>query len=310
MAKNDRLIGVYHFLFDKNPAHLPVVQPKYRHENRWRRDSKSLISRVRATGDLKQDVLKTLALLGLPAVITRGDKVLIKPNFNSADPYPASTDIPFLQAVVEIFLESGAKITIGESSGGVWRPTSNVFRQLNMHEFAKRWGVELIAFEDRPKDWVDIQIAGDYLRHLSMPRSAYEADKLIYLPCMKTHRLTRYSGALKLAFGFVHPGQRRAFHRGHLEQKIAEVNLCWQPDLIIMDGRKSFITGGPGHGQVVEPGILMASGDQLAIDSEAVKILLSYKGNNRLRENPLKMPQFATAVKHGLGTLTDYVIVE
>ena len=142
-----------------------------------------------------------------------------------------------------------------------------------------------------------------------MPRSAYEADRLVYLPCLKTHRLARYSGALKLAFGFVNPGERRAFHLRYREEKLAEISLCWQPDLIVMDGRKAFVSGGPQRGQVVEPKVILASGDLVAIDVEAVKILLSYKARNHLLSDPWQLPQIMMASKHKLGAAKDgYVL--
>jgi uncharacterized protein (DUF362 family) len=45
-------------------------------------------------------------------------------------------------------LELGAKVTIGESSGGIWRPTRNVFNRLHLDELAHGLGVDLIAFEE------------------------------------------------------------------------------------------------------------------------------------------------------------------
>lgn len=180
-----------------------------------------------------------------------------------------------------------------------------------MFELAQNLDVELIAFEDRATDWVKIKIGGDYLNTVTMPRSAYEADKIVYLPCMKTHKLARYSGALKLAFGFIHPGERRAFHLSHLEQKIAEVSLCWQPDLIVMDGRKAFVSGGPDKGELVEPGLLLASGDLIATDIEAMKVILTYQAKNKLIGDPWQSPQIAAALKHGLGISGgNYIVVE
>ena len=235
---------------------------------------------------------------------------MVKPNFNSEDPPPASTDLGFLKAIIEILLELGAVVTIGESSGGVWRPTTKVFQNLRLYELARNLGVKLIAFEEKGNEWVKIRINGDYLRSVIMPKSAYESDRLIYLPCLKTHRLARYSGALKLAFGFVHPGDRRAFHLRFREEKLAEVSLCWQPDLIVMDGRKAFVTGGPNRGEAVEPKMLLASGDLIAIDVEAVKILLTYQADNRLLSDPWKLPQITSALKHGLGSgKDDYLLV-
>ena len=298
----DRVVGVYHFLGDRIPRGIPCVEPKPRRSNPWLRNNQPVVAKVKAAGDIRLDIGQAMALLGnLQQAISRGDRVLVKPNFNSPDPFPASTDLAFLQAVIEPILEAGAKATIGESSGAVWRPTRNVFNQLGIPELARRLGVELIAFDDRPNDWVQVRIDGDYLSRVIIPRAAYEADKIVYLPCMKTHSQGAFSGAIKLIFGFVAPGQRRSFHLGHLQEKLAEVSLCWQPDLIIMDGRKAFVSGGPHKGQLVEPGLVLASGDLIAIDVEAIKVLLDYRASNKLPANPWELPQIATALKHGLG---------
>jgi uncharacterized protein (DUF362 family) len=308
----DRIIGVYHFLGDRVPGDIPLVEPRPRKSNPWLRDNQPIVAKVKAKGDVRPAIERALALMGgLKQAIGSGDRVLVKPNFNSPDPFPAATDMGFLQTVIELILEAGGKVTIGESAGAVWRPTRKVFSKLGVPELARRLGVELIAFDDRPSDWVQINIDGDYLSKVVMPRSAYEADKMIYLPCMKTHVLSGFSGATKLVFGFVAPGQRRGFHRGHLQEKLADVTLCWQPDLIIMDGRKAFATGGPHDGQLVEPDLVLASGDFVAIDVEAIKVLLAYRASNKLPANPWELPQIATALKYGLGPREGkYVVVD
>ena len=308
----DKAVGIYHFLTDRVPGSTPLVKPKPRTVNPWCRDGQALVSRVTAGRDIRDSVGGVIALLGdLGQAIGRGDKVLVKPNFNSPDPYPGSTDLGFLSAVVECLLEMGATVTIGESAGAMWRPTRNVFRKLGVFELARRLNVELIVFEDRADDWVRVKIDGDYLGVVTVPRSAYEADRIVYLPCGRTHILTRYSGALKLAVGFMHPGERRALHARHLEQKVAEINLCWQPDLVIMDCRKAFVSGGPDRGQLVEPGLLLASGDPVAIDIEAMKILLTYEAKNKMMLDPLQSPQIVTALKHNLGSGNgSYILVQ
>ena len=308
----DKIIGVYHFLTDRAPRDIPLVDPRPRPTNSWLRNGQALVAKVKAGGDIKSDIKRTIALLGsLEQVIAKGDRVLLKPNFNSQDTYPGSTDPEFLRAVVELLLEVGAKVTIGESSGGIWKPTRTVFRKVGMFELARDLGVELIAFDDKPDDWVKVKVNGDYLSSVSMPRSAYEADKIVYLPLMKTHIRGRLSGALKLSVGFVHPGELRALHARHLEQKIAEISLCWQPILIIMDGRKTFVSGGPDKGQLEKPGVVLASGDLVAIDVEAIKVLLAYRAKNGLMADPWQLPQVVSALRHGLGTgHNSYIVVE
>ena len=310
MSPFDSAIGLYHFIGDRVPKNIPTVDPKPRAVNPWLSDGQAIVSRITAGEDVRASVDRAVSSLGgLGQAIDRGDRVLVKPNFNSPDPFPGSSDPAFLRAVLELLLEAGARVTIGESSGGIWRPTRNVFRKLGMFEMARHLGVELIAFEDQARDWVRIVIDGDYIDAVTMPRSAYEADKIVYLPCMKTHSLARFTGALKLAVGFMHPGERRALHARHLEQKIAEISLCWQPDLIVMDGRKAFVSGGPDKGQLAEPGLLLASGDLVAIDIEAMKVLLTYEAKNKLMADPWQSPQIIGALKHGLGVGPGHYIV-
>ena len=65
--------------------------------------------------------------------------------------------------MIEILLELGAKVTVGESSGGMWRPTAKVFNRLNLYELTRSLGVDLIAFEEEHSNWVRIMIDGEYL---------------------------------------------------------------------------------------------------------------------------------------------------
>jgi uncharacterized protein (DUF362 family) len=305
----DTLAGLCHFMFDRVPKGLDIVPPRPRKENPFRKDGMTLVSKVRVEHDLKASVAKAVELIGgLGKVISTGDRVILKPNFNSPDPYPGSSDLDFLKSVVQILNEAGAKVVVGESSGGIWRPTRKVMGKLDALRQLTDVGAEVIAFDDRAWDWVRVRVDGDYLKEVTVPRSVYEADKIVYLPCLKTHQLARFSLSLKLAVGFVHPGERRSMHMRNLERKIAEFNLALQPDLVIMDGRKAFVSGGPATGELVEPGVIMASGDQVAIDVEALKILGSYKAKNRLLPNPYDSPQIVTALRHRLGS-KEYKVV-
>jgi len=306
----DTLMGLYHFMGDRTPKDLDIVPPRSQKENPFRRDGKALVSKVHVEQDLKPSIARAVELIGgMGKAISRGDRVMVKPNFNSPDPYPGSTDLGFLKAVVQLLREAGAKVMVGESAGAIWRPTRKVVEKLGVPRLLTEMGAEVIAFDDRPKDWVKVRIDGDYLREVTVPRSVYEADKIVYLPCMKTHSFARFTLSLKLGVGFMHPGERRSMHLGNLEQKVAEINLVWQPDLIIMDGRKAFVSGGPDKGELAEPGVIMASGDLVAIDVEALKILASYKAKNRLLPDPYDSPQIVTALRHGLGS-REYKVVE
>ena len=305
----DTLEGLYHFMCDRVPKGLDIVPPRPRRENPFRKDGATLVSKVKVERDLKSSIISAVELIGgLGKVISAGERVVVKPNFNSPDPYPGATDLDFLKAVVQILREAGAKVVVGESSGGIWRPTRKVMEKMGALRQLTDVGAEVIAFDSRSWDWVKVRVDGDYIREVTIPRTVYEADKIVYLPCMKTHLIARFSLSLKLAIGLVHPGERRSMHMRNLERKIAEFNLALQPDLIIMDGRKAFVSGGPAKGKLMEPGVIMASGDLVAIDVEGLKILGSYKARNRLLPNPYDSPQIVMALRHSLGS-REYKVV-
>ena len=236
---------------------------------------------------------------------------MVKPNFNSADPFPGSTDLGFFRAVLELLMDAGAEVIVGESAGGRWRPTANTVAKLGVPDLLQEMGMEFVCFDVGEAEYVEVPIGGDFLKSATVPKVMYEADRLVYLPCIKTHKHARFTMSLKLSVGFLHPGERLALHMGNLEQKSAEINLVWQPDLIAMDGRKAFVSGGPDKGELVEPGVIMASGDMVAIDVEALKVLKSYPADNRLDGDPYDLPQIATALKHGLSAAGGaYEVVE
>jgi uncharacterized protein (DUF362 family) len=312
MTIPDTVRGLYHLFADRKPGNLETKPPRPRKKAVWLDNGQPLVSKVPVSDGVKPAVGRCLELLGgLDRVIQRGERVLVKPNFNSPDSYPGSTDLGFLRAVLELLGNTGAEIVVGESAGGLWRPTLNTVNKLGALDLLREMGIEFMAFDAGETDWVEVAIEGEFLHRVTVPKVMYEADRLVYLPCMKTHKYARFTLSLKFPMGLVHPGERLAYHMSNLEQKVAEINLVRQPDLIIIDGRKAFVSGGPERGELVEPGIIMASGDMVAIDVEALKVLQSYEADNQLGSDPYALPQIVTALKHGLGAPDgSYKVVE
>jgi uncharacterized protein (DUF362 family) len=106
--------------------------------------------------------------------------------------------------------------------------------------------------------------------------------------------------------GFVKPFfDQITFHARHLQEKLAELSLVVKPDLIVMDARKVFITGGPAKGELRKPNLILASGNQVAIDVEGVKILQGYAGNKLEGKSVWDLTQIKHAVELGLGPRTE-----
>ncbi len=271
--------------------------------NFYKEDGKALISKVQVAGNLKVSILHAVDLIGgFGKAIAKGDVVLLKPNYNSADPPPASSAPDFLRAVVDLLFEHGAgKVIVGESSMQTLS-TRKAMEKAGALEKLKDSDAELVFFDDG--QWIEVDVGGKYLKHVNLPESALQVDKVVYSCCMKTHFRADFSLSLKLAFGFAKGSERLAFHMRHLREKLVDLNLVVHPNLIIMDGRKCFITGGPFKGEVREPNLVLASGDRIAIDVESIKVIESFEGA-KLKDDPWNYPQIKHAVQLGLGVKSE-----
>jgi uncharacterized protein (DUF362 family) len=106
------------------------------------------------TEERKQGVKTMLkALKGNPI---KGKKVLIKPNFNTADPAPGSTHNETLVALVEEAWKMGAKsVSVGDRS---FPPTLEVMEKKGILPLLEKLEVQVANFDDLPeKDWVEFK---------------------------------------------------------------------------------------------------------------------------------------------------------
>jgi uncharacterized protein (DUF362 family) len=271
--------------------------------NPYKENAKVLISKTESGADLKESILKAVDLIGgFGKVVEKGDEILLKPNYNSADPPPASSDPEFLKAVVELLYEHDAgKVVMGESSMQTLS-TRKVMEHAGALEKLRQTKAEVVFFDE--DNWKKVSVGGEFLKSVGLAERALQAEKVVYCCCMKTHFRADFSLSLKLAFGFTKGSERMGFHLSHLKEKLVDLNLVVHPNLIILDGRKCFITGGPFHGDVREPNVILASGDRVAMDVESIKIIESFDGA-KLTESPWSYAQIRRAVSLGLGVKSE-----
>jgi uncharacterized protein (DUF362 family) len=288
-----------------------MPKPLPRTQNVFTRDGKPIVAKApHLNGDYLPDSVGTaLDLLGgLSKAIRPGDRVMVKPNFNCSYAFPLSTDRAFLAAAIEILQDAGAHVTVGEMCGRADWPTEKVIRNLKIMPVLERYGVPFVNFEH--DEWLPMEINSRYWQTIHVPRSIYEAEKRVYLANMRCHSSARYTAALKLCVGFTSPEDRDYLHcdRPLTELKAPEINLAWQPDLVLLDGRRSTVNW-DGRGEYVFPNVIMASGDMVALDVEAVKILQGYPGKNKIGGPAEELGQIKVAAALGLGSL-DYTVIE
>lgn len=237
---------------------------------------RTVVAVTRCRDSLKDDLARLLADLGdLEALMTPGDRILIKPNINSHHDAPAAVDPEFLTTFIDLLLDRGYRdLAVAEASGRGWAPTSEVFRKKGLRPLLEQRDVPLFNLDEM--DWVPVQTGGSYLPTVHIPAILEDYDRLVFMPNMKTHGNTGFTLSIKLAMGFTPQDDRALFHDTVVAGAIADLARVVRPDLVIVDGRTAFIDGGPDFGTRVEPGVLLASGDPVACDIEAVRILLQH----------------------------------
>jgi uncharacterized protein (DUF362 family) len=274
-------------------------------ETPYKKQGKYLVSKVHVTGDLKDAVNQSVSLIGgFEQVISPDDTVTIKPNLNTADPYPASSDPLFIKALGELLLAEGVgKLKIIDSST-LRLSTRKVAETIGLTQVAQDLDAELIFLDEH--EWVQVEFPkGKYLKKGSIGKPLLDRGKTVLAPCLKTHFLARYTGSMKLFVGWLKHSERIRMHMRHLEQKIADIASFFSPDLIVMDARTCFITGGPASGVCSSPNLILASRDMVAIDVEGVRAIQCCNGENNLQMDVWEMPQIKRAVEIGLGARSD-----
>lgn len=243
-------------------------------------------------------------MLGINPVT--GKDVLLKPNFNTADPFPASTHNDTLITLAGKLKEMGASsITVGERCGPP--RTADVLREKGIDRLCREHGLGLVNFEELPEnEWIRVHPEGNHWRNgFEVARPVLDSKCIVSTCCLKTHR---YGGiftmSLKLSVGITHKRNMSELHGAgrHMRQMIAEINQVYEPSLILMDGIKVFTDGGPMSGELKRADIVLAGTDRIAMDAVGLAVLKLLGSNDAVMHTKIfAQEQIARAVELKLG---------
>ncbi|MGV8084457.1 MAG: DUF362 domain-containing protein [Coriobacteriia bacterium] len=228
------------------------------------------------TGEVCSAVHRGLALLGGAEQFVRpGERILLKPNFlSAARAEDAVTTHPAVFEAVALELMSvGAILSYGDSPG--FGRTETVARRSGIAEAAEKLGVELADFTEGRK--VEYS-SGVSARQFVIANAALDADGIVSLPKLKSHGLTRMTGAIKNQFGCV-PG----FLKGETHARIPDINafsrmlvdlnLFLRPRLYVLDAVLAMEGNGPRNGDPRWLNVLVLGSDPVAVDATACRII-------------------------------------
>lgn len=262
-----------------------------------------IVALVRAEG-VAQMVRRAVELAGGFTGLSSGATVLIKPNVNSDDPYPGTTNPEVVRAVVELVKGyEPRRIIVADRSNPAY-DTLPAMKKVGIYQAAIEAGAEVIPLEGY--EWVEVDPPGaeNWPGGFEFSRLPQEVDYVITLPVTKTHIIARYTMALKNTVGLIHPRSRDLLHSKAGQQfgaMLAEINLARPADFVVMDGTRAFITGGPSRGQLREPNVILATSDLVAADVVGLAILKNLGASGLLARNSWEEAQVARAVELGLG---------
>ena len=242
----------------------------------------------------------------------RGATVALKANYNSADPFPASTHIDTLRAIVVGMKGAGAaRITLAERSG--MGNTRQVLENSGVFRLAGELGFEAAVLDEMPADyWSEIKPEGlHWARGFKIAKVFTEAQKVVQTCCLKTHRFGgHFTMSLKNSVGLVAKRDPGGFYDYMAElhtspfqrQMIAEINRFYKVDIIIMDATEAFVRGGPDQGELVKPNLILASSDRVAMDAVGVALLRSCGSTPEVMKGRIfDLEQISRAAELGVG---------
>lgn len=191
--------------------------------------------------------------------------------------------------------------------------TRKALEETGVLELANNKGMDVVILDElKSSDWIRIRPEGSHWkRGFLFPRVFEDADAIVQTCCLKTHRYGgHFTMSLKNSVGMVakydpeddYNYMSELHSSSYQRHMIAEINMAYEPEFIIMDGIKGFSKGGPDTGTLIEPGIMIAGRDRVALDAVGVAVLRIYGTTSEVsRGRIFEQEQIARAVELDLG---------
>jgi len=233
---------------------------------------------------------------GVSSFVSPGETILLKPNLLAGDiPEKAVTTHPSVfRATAKVFGNHNLKLWYGDSPGR-GKP-DRVAEKTGLKSVAREMGITLTDFQTSRKISFPRALIA---KHLVLAEGALVADGLISLCKMKTHALTRITGAVKNQFGCVPGLIKGEYHLkmpgiDHLSSVFVDITAYLKPRLYIMDGILAMEGNGPRGGEPKKMNVLLFSTDPVALDAIFCQLI---------NLKPEHVPFLKIGQHSGLGTL-------
>ncbi|MHC4942621.1 MAG: DUF362 domain-containing protein [Planctomycetota bacterium] len=252
------------------------------------------LARARSEDPRQAARLAIQALGGMEKFITRGDRVLIKPNvgWDRRAKFAANTNPDVVASVAQMCLEAGAgKVVVTDS------PCNNPVRCFDKSGIKKALAeMDALVLVPTDRDYVEKDLGGEVLKTWPVLKVLFDSDVIINLPIAKHHSSAILTLGMKNWYGILGGGKRRGQLHQEMALGIAELAQYVRPHLTILDAYRILLRNGPQGGSLSDTEVkktVIASRDPVAVDA---------CGAGLFGLKPEEVPYIPIAVSKGLGT--------
>ena len=248
--------------------------------------------------NIREAIVRQFELLGgLEKFVSRGDSVLLKPNFIAPKPrhHATQTDPAVIIEVARLLKDFGARPFVADSPA--WSNVQNCVKALKLDEPLEKLGVPFRQLND-PKT---CKVGSKHIK-VGISSVALDADVIINLPKFKAHQQLVGTFAVKNMFGVV-CGKKKAYwhfakgnHADDFCGLLIDIYRFMGPALTITDGVMAMDGPGPISGRARSLGYLIGSCDPMACEAVCCKLI---------GLNPQELPMIHAAKKMGFGNCDD-----
>jgi uncharacterized protein (DUF362 family) len=212
------------------------------------------------------------ALGGIRRFISRGDVVAIKPNIGwDRMPIHAANTNPLVVAeVIRLAFDAGAKqVVVTDVS---CNEANRCFQRSGIWRAAHGLGATVVL--PTAHRFREMRLRGDVLDAWPIYVPLVQADKVINVPVVKHHNLSKYTGAMKNWYGIL-GGRRNRLHQ-NIDVSIADLATFMRPTLTILDATRVLMRNGPQGGNIDDAKDMhqvIAGIDQVACDAYGATLI-------------------------------------
>jgi len=212
---------------------------------------------------------------GIARFVQPDETIVLKPNLLlGRDPDRCVTTHPSVFRAAAIALRAGgARIAYGDSPG--FGKPQTAAQRAGLTDVARELEIPLAEFS-RGRSVAFPE--GCQNKRFTIAEGVLDADGLVSLCKMKTHGLTRITGAIKNQFGCI-PGPLKAEFHARLpmadlfSRMLVDLNRLLKPRLFVMDGIVAMEGNGPSNGQPRSMNVLLLSDDPVALDATVCRLI-------------------------------------